>query len=387
MDQPTVSSSGDDDAKITLLSYLDAPQFVQASSNATRLVAKLKIAVQNNELYETQQIIRTLYFRLKDKPEPLIDLLYYGALHLIRNGESISGQDLATLLLETACRRGNKTSDLDTCRKISQLLVNLPDTEAGQAKFIAEALKLLTPKILNRDLLHNVIATKYWQLKQYVNARYHFLHCANTDNALDVAHLLIEFHLQGGLKSEVDLFITQFILQFLCLQSPLDPPITEQSRPCSHQHNSSNPSNITVSRKSRSTIKLIAERIFSEYALKHPSLGKIEIPFNSLPLLNLTHFIISTLDSRKSEAGAFKLLTDIYKVPCGRDPNYPSYLNRIGIIYYGLIDQTKQQQQATGGGGNFFNNILMTLLDGTDEDEDDEMSSGRQAISSCDELD
>ena len=389
-----------------LISYLDSPDFIKASANAVRLVSKLKVAVQKQELYETHQILRTIYFRFvnnKDKIESLVGLLYHGAQYLLDNLETISGQDIATLYLESSSKYLqsrlsdsmnlivtqsesshppiNNALETDICHKISNLLIKLPDGEMGQAKFTAEALGLLNPKILNRDLLHTVIASRYWQEKNYVNARYHYLHCASLDNAQDIAMLLVDYHVKSANKAEIDLFITQFIFQFLCLQNPFDSIRTRTHQQRTIQNPGTASSLAAVTRKSRNAIKLIAEKIFSTYTLKHPQLSRVEVPFSSLPLLNFTFFIISILDS--NEINTFKMLCDIYKTTWSRDPNYQSYLNRIGVLYFGQSDHSRQHQQQ----GSFFNNILMSLLEGADEQGEADSNLGGNNSSSSDELD
>jgi hypothetical protein len=401
----------------TLTSYLDSPKFVQVSTNASRLVNKLKFAVDNQELYETQQILRTIYFRFINNPEKvdaLTDLLYYGAHYLIEHGEHNSGQDVATLFLETSARRlhdrlENSTESnehesvqlgtlncsdrdnlcMDICRKLSSIAVRLPDTEIGQTKFIAEVMKLLSPKIMNRDLLHEVLANRFYQVKDYANARYHFLHSACKGK--EVIHLLVDFQQERGTRSEVDLFITQFVLQFLCLQNPIDSPVVStasgQSR---HQRNNVAPPNLTVSRKSLRVIKQTVSDIFVGYTSHNSHLD----PSNNtrpykLPLLNFISLLISILDQGKSEADAFKFLFDTYEKALSRDPNYQSYLNRIGVLYFGLSDPSRQQQQHASGGGGFFNNILMSLLDVSDDEEQQDAPARPtgDAMSYYDELD
>lgn len=364
-------------AENALVSYLNSPDFIKAATNSTRLVAKLKTAVQKRELYETHQILRTINFRFinhKDKAIPLCELLYQGSCFLLEQQEFVSGQDTATLFLESSAKslqhhidekgRGvisqnlehhvnNNTLEWSLSQKVSNIAVNLPDTEIGRTKFITDALRILHPKLLNRSLLHEVLAIKFWEnkdvgthkLSKLSQCRYHYLHCASLDNAYEIARLLIEYQSREG---EVDLFITQFILQFFCLQ-----PKTAMNR---------------------SVIKSIAEKIFTSYTLKHPLLSQVSPPFSSLPLLNFTHFIISILDSDK-EANTFTMLCDIYRVSWSRDPNYKGYLTRIGTLYFGIIDQSKQVQ------GGIFNNILLSLLEGKDEDEEG------NNFSSCDELD
>lgn len=383
-----------------LFEYIGSSEFLEASKNARRLVAKLKSAVQSRELYETHQILRTINFRfinVKEKLPALQNLLFLGSCFLLDFKEYVSGQDIAVLFLESAAKRlqilqeedkdNAKTqltnasliyhSDRQTlahlvCQKTSQLIVRLPDNEIGQQKFVAESLRILNFKILNRGLLHNVVAEEFWHHKDYVNARYHYLHCASLENAQDVAKLLVEYQTSLASKSEIDLFITQFTLQFLCLQSPL----------ALNQKNASANSPISsISRKTRSTIKYIAEKVFSSYVINHPLLSQVCIPFSSLPLLNFTYFIISIIDGT-NEACTFEMLRDIYKIAWTRDPNYQGYLTRIGILYFGIVDPAKQRQN----GGGLFNNLLQSLLDGNDENEDDSNQESN-SYSSSDELD
>lgn len=386
-----------------LVDFLESPLFVRASSNATRLVAKLKQAIQHRELYETHQILRTIYFRFvnsKDKVTVLEDLLYQGACYLLKLNENVSGQDIATLFLEAAAKclqyyrdeggeeamqdlsndsvsyHANKQSlDWDISQKLSQIAVSLPKTDIGQSKFIADALRILNPKLLNRSLLHNFMANKFWQHEDYAESRYHFLHCSNLENAQDIANLLVDYQTGSATRSEVDLFITQFIFQFLCLQSPIDSPLNKKSHA-----NPPNPQSAPVIKRTRKSIKTIADKIFSQYTLKHPTLHQVSIPFSRLPLLNFTFFIISIIDT-SNEAATFNILRDIYKLAWSRDPDYQGYLNRIGTLYFGVVDKDKQRQ-----GGGFFNNILMSLLEGTGEDDEDSNQDGN-SLSFSDELD
>lgn len=390
-------------AEEALVTYLGSAEFVKASANATRLVAKLKLAVQKRELYEAHQILRTINFRFIsaiDKTIPLNNLLYQGACYLLKLEEFVSGQDISTLFLESSVKclqylideKGetskinlanqnleyhihNNTFDWAVCEKVANLAVSLPNTELGRTKFIADALRILTPKLLNRCLLHEVLASKFWQNNDVISSRYHYLHCASLENAQEIARLLVEYQSTGASYSEIDLFITQFILQFLCLQCPLDAPKLP------NQKSTATPSQTAIGRKTRNVIKSIAEKIFTSYTLKHPVLSPLLgcIPFSSLPLLNFTYFIISILDSDK-EASTFTMLCDIYRVTWSRDPNYQGYLTRIGTLFLGIVDQSKQVQ------GGIFNNILLSLLEGTEDDEEDSSHEGNN-FSSCDELD
>lgn len=372
-----------------LLNYLDTTEFKTAASNSSRLVAKLKTAVEKKELYELHQIFRTVYFRFvnhKDKVRALRKLLYQGATYLISADELVSAQDIGNIFLETAAKdltfhresggataeealqsssieyhkcNGNETLDFQICKEASSILVQLPSTDIGQPRFKAEIFKHLTNKLVNKELLHNVIAADYWQRKDFVNSRYHFLHCANEYNAHDVANLLVEYQTSSANQSEVDLFVTQFVLQYLCLQDPIDNP--DRNRPWnSRRKDVSHP-------RTRQTIKKIADDIFTAYTAKHPSLLLPKGPFPTYPLLNFMNFIISILDGvPKQEGATFTTLCNLYKPSWTMDPNYANYLERIGMLYFGVVDRQKQMQS----GGGMFNNLLMSLFDNSDDEEE-----------------
>lgn len=369
-----------------LIDYLKSPEFVGASTNASRLVGKLKSAVERKELYETHQILRTINFRFissQDKIFALRDLLFEGTCYLLKSGETVSGQDIGTLFLDSAGKcllkrrdegnevtnndltnaslvyHANKNSlDYDICQRVAHIAISLPDLEIGRSKFIADAFKILNPKVLNRNLLHEVLATKFWQIKDLASSRYHYLHCASLLNAKDVADLLVSYQAESANNSEVDLFITQFILQFLCLQSPIDPPNQKKTTPSAP----SSRSLVNCCKRRRTEIKSIAEQIFLCYKKKTKF---------SYPLLNFIWFMIMILDSE--EASTFVLLRDIYRPTWSRDPNYSGYLTRIETLYFA---KTEQRQ------GGFLNNILLSLIEG-----DGESSQEGNNISECDELD
>lgn len=383
--------------EITLLEYLESPEFLSASTNATRLVSKLKSAVQRDELYETHQILRTIHFRFinsVDKILALKNLLYCGSCHLLKAQEYVSGQDIGVLFLDTCARclqtykdaGGSASVDLNSASllyhstgktlswevslKAAEIAILIPDTDIGQRKFIADILKILTPTVLNRNLLHEVLAIRFWRSGDFPNSRFNYLHCATHDNAKDIADLLIEYQTGRANKHEVDLFLTQFILQFLCLQTPFDPP-APQKKAMPGQ-------GIVVTPKTRSVIKSIAKKIFTSYLVQHSQLSHADnLPYSSFPLLNFTYFIISILDSNQ-DADTFTFLCDAYKPAWSRDPNYKSYLTRIGTLYFGIADPAAQRQ------GGLLNNMLLSLFE-TGDDEDGSTSPGE--TSPMDDLD
>ena len=72
--------------------------------------------------------------------------------------------------------------------------------------------------------------------------------------------MLVEYQLKKGYSSEVDLFITQTVLQFLCLKS-------EQT----------------------------ANVVFKHYISIHPDIGQMEPPFK-LTLVNFIWFLLIAIE-------------------------------------------------------------------------------------------
>ena len=110
---------------------------------------------------------------------------------------------------------------------------------------------------LNVYLQH--IAYGLWQLKKYPESRQHFLQSCDGQGC---GHMLVEFHLGRGYNSELDLFIAQTVLQYLCLKKLLE-----------------------------------AANVFRTYTKNHPSI-KSDPPF-SLPLLNFLWLLLISIKVTK----------------------------------------------------------------------------------------
>lgn len=91
----------------------------------------------------------------------------------------------------------------------------------------------------------------------YSQSRYHFIR--SHDGEL-CAHMLVEYHLNCGYPSEVDLFITQTVLQFLCY-------------------------------KNGQTAKILLKH----YIDIHPSIKEAQPPFK-FPLVNFIWFLLLAID-------------------------------------------------------------------------------------------
>ncbi|KAG8329161.1 Golgi to ER traffic protein 4 [Homalodisca vitripennis] len=142
--------------------------------------------------------------------------------------------------------------------------------------------------------LHQAIAQIFWREKNFVLARYHFLH---SRDGTGFATMLVELHRTRGFATEVDLFIAQVVLQYLCLQN-----------------------------------KHTANVAFQSYTTQHPAIAKG--PPYILPLLNFIFFLLKTVESGK--LAAFTVLCEQYQPCIKRDPSYPQYLDKIAQIFFGV---------------------------------------------------
>nr|CAD7411435.1 unnamed protein product [Timema poppensis] len=175
-------------------------------------------------------------------------------------------------------------------------------------------------------------------------ARHHFLY--STDG-FGCASLLVEIHKMRGYAAEVDLFIAQAVLQYLCLQN-------------------------------MST----AQAAFHCYTSQHPNIKRG--PPYILPLLNFIWFLLKAVESGK--LNTFKVLCEQYQPSIKRDPSYPDYLNKIGHIFFG-IPLPRAQPQGFVISKQFLlqyhlGNILQSFFSGLDEESDTESEQGPQPSTS-----
>lgn len=97
----------------------------------------------------------------------------------------------------------------------------------------------------------------YWNEKNYVQAKHHYLYSSDGKGC---AKLLIEFQMTQGFCCEVDLFIAQAVLQFLCLSN-----------------------------------KSTASQTFNNYTKDHPRINKSGPPY-LFPLLNFIWFLLQAVE-------------------------------------------------------------------------------------------
>lgn len=294
-----------------------------------RVLAKLRSSIDQGNYYEAHQMYRTLYFRYSAQQQypELLDMLYEGALLLLRNNQQTSGADLASLLIDVLDKSSTDPTDA-ILENIAKLYGLISDKSPERTQFLAKALKWSMRGPIEyrggHPKLHKLIAMTLWKEKDYSQSWYHFLRSVDGEGC---ASMLIEYQKAQGYLGEVDLFIAQAVLQYLCLQN-----------------------------------KATAMVVFLSYTQQHPNI--MEGPPFFLPLLNFIWFLLLTVDSGK--LATFTVLCEQYQPSIKRDPSYTEYLDKIGQLFFGLPPPRPRQQNVIG-------NLLQTFLDGfNDDDEEDE---------------
>jgi len=280
---------------------------------------------------------RTLYFRYlgQKKYTELQSMLYDGAVLLFSHDEVASGTDLAKLYIDTLNEAEAAPEEIHFVR-ISKLYQLIPCDNIDKPMFISTSLKWSgNGSPVGHPRLHQHIAYGLWQLKKYPESRQHFLQSCDGQGC---GHMLVEFHLGRGYQSELDLFIGQTVLQYLCLKKLLE-----------------------------------AANVFRTYTKNHPSI-KSDPPF-SHPLLNFLWLLLISIKTSQSVT-AYTLLCEKYKQFIDRDPQYLEYLDKIGQNYFGIPPPARARP------GGMFSGLFDQLLSAMNEDssDDEQQTSGPSGV-------
>ncbi|XP_024937701.1 Golgi to ER traffic protein 4 homolog [Cephus cinctus] len=308
-----------------------------------RVLAKLEASVNSGNYYEAHQMYRTLYFRYltQKKYSDLLELLYNGSVLLLQHDQYASGADLGILFVDVLSQSETKPSS-SYFEKITGLFSLMSPTSPERETFLQNVLRWSlkdTDYKTGHPDLHQRIAQVFWKEKNYIMARQHFLHSKDGSGC---AAMLVELHEQRGYSSEIDLFIAQAVLQYLCLQN-----------------------------------KATAEEAFNSYTSQHPKITKGPPYF--FPLLNFLFFLLKTIETGK--LAIFTVLCEQYKLSLNRDPCYRQYLDKIGQLFFNVPPPRPRSQ-------GLFGSLLQSFFNGLeDEDSDEEQRNTASTSHAAQELD
>ncbi|XP_066151647.1 Golgi to ER traffic protein 4 homolog [Euwallacea fornicatus] len=314
----------------------------QGSRGVSRVLEKLENSIKNGQYYEAHQMYRTLYFRYlnQKKYTELKSMLYQGAMLFLEADQKSSGSDLALLLVDVL----NKSEDVDCdswSTKLSTIFAKIGSEHSSEREtFLVQAVKWSAQGTSQGNPnLHQYIAKIYWEELNYPQARHHYIH---SQDGKGCANLLIEFQMAKGFKSEVDLFIAQAVLQFLCLRN-----------------------------------LITASQTFTIYTENHPRIRKTGPPY-LLPLLNFLWFLLQAVETKKLQT--FAVLCEQYQKSIQRDPCYVQYLDKIGQLFFGVKPPEEKKR------GGLFGNIIDSFLGGLDDESDDDTAQANQTPSTSRQL-
>uniref|UniRef100_A0AAQ4P7J0 Golgi to ER traffic protein 4 homolog n=1 Tax=Gasterosteus aculeatus aculeatus TaxID=481459 RepID=A0AAQ4P7J0_GASAC len=229
-----------------------------------RVEGKLRASVEKGDYYEAHQMYRTLFFRYMSqaKHAEARELMHNGALLFFSYNQQNSAADLSMLVLEVLEKSETKVED-EILESLAKLFSRMDQNSPERVAFVSRALKWSTggPGKLGHPKLHQLLAVTLWKEQNYSESRYHFLHSTDGEGC---AQMLVEYSTSRGFRSEVDMFVAQAVLQFLCLKN-----------------------------------KNGASVVFSTYTEKHPSIEKGP-PFVQ-PLLNFIWFLLLAVDGKPAE--------------------------------------------------------------------------------------
>ncbi|XP_047143754.1 Golgi to ER traffic protein 4 homolog isoform X1 [Hydra vulgaris] len=302
------------------------------NSRLERIHQKFKNSVENGKFYEASQMTKTLYFRYKSqkKYEDAEYILYDSVIILLEHNQHESAFDLGRLLVKLYTETKKNISD-ESLEKICKILSLSSKSSESRNDYISEALSWSSQEgyKYGHPQLHSVIANKYWQEKDYHSARKHFSY---TNDGCQCAMFLIEYHILSGFPGEIDLFVTQAVLQFLCLRN-----------------------------------QPTANTTFINYTSNHPGIHRTNYPYKQ-PLLNFIAFLLLIIE--KGNVEQYAILCEHYQPSIHKDPTYSQYLDKIGQIFFGIPPPKKEKSGIFG----LLDNLMESMFSTESSEETEKMA-------------
>ncbi|XP_012271735.1 Golgi to ER traffic protein 4 homolog [Orussus abietinus] len=292
-----------------------------------RILRKIQNFMREGKYYEAHQMYRSLYSRYASQRRysVLQQLLFNAALTFLHIKQYASGTDLGILYINVL-DRSLEVPEPVYFQHITNLFEMMNPAYPERETFLQEALRFSTKGTeykTGHPKLHKRVARVYWKEKNFILAKQHFL---NSDDGAGCAAMFVELHKERGYSNEVDLFIAQAVLQYLCLKN-----------------------------------KAAAQEAFDAYTMQHPKI--VGRPPYSLPLLNFLYFLLRTIETGKLTV--FTILCEQYHLSLNRDSCYRQYLDKIGQIYFNIPPARPRHQ-------GLFGSLLQSVFKDMEDDESEE---------------
>ncbi|XP_060875331.1 Golgi to ER traffic protein 4 homolog [Metopolophium dirhodum] len=302
-----------------------------------RVRRTLNNAIRDENFYMAHQLYKSLYSRYisMHNKDAAIMTLQEGIIVLYDNHQVGIATDLAQLFAKSLSAQHIIPSEQmfdfirDIFRKFGPSLSAERDSMLNP--IIQWTIEHCPEYSMGHPGLHKRIGYIYWSEANFELAQHHYL---RSTDGLAFAAMLVEMHKTRGLKYEVDLFITQVVLQGLCMR------------------------NISI-----------AQSTFQSYTKLHPAIND-EPPY-ILPLLNFICYLLKILDGGKLKT--YIVLCEQYQSSLTRDPSYTEYLDKIGQLFFHVKPFERRPRQQHG----FLGNLISTLMGDCDHDGEPRASSSR----------
>jgi len=250
-----------------------------------------------------------------------LETVHNGACLFLKQRQEGSGNDLALLMLECFRTAQMPVGD-DTLDKIGSIFALYEPSSFDRYEFMRAAIKWTTetdPSLkYGHPDLHLMCAHRFWKEKNFSDSQYHFLF---TSDGQQCAAMLVENATTLGFPGEADLFVTQAVLQYLCLQN-----------------------------------FMTANVVFFKYTAQHPDFSGLGPPYQK-PLLNFLWFLLLVIE-RKGSLSQFTVLCEKYQPSIERDPVYKEYLDKIGQLFFGLPPKPSNK----GMMGGIIGDLMQSLM-------------------------
>ncbi|CAF0979931.1 unnamed protein product [Brachionus calyciflorus] len=361
----------DDETRTNFLKdyTIDQLEKLDIFKSSKKLYERLKMVVNNENLYEADQLYKTIHFRCMNNnlSDDGLSILFNGIIFFADKKSLQCAYDLAKAFLETLKKSSRAELDSKLRYQIKCIHEYLgkcrSSNDEERTEFSVAVLKWSSSLFVKNKLdvnnelsvhlnyqsvfghydIHNDFAFNYWKERNYVQARYHFLHSLD---AKSFAFMIIQCHLNFGYPSEYDLFLAQGVFQFLTLRNLKS-----------------------------------AEELFHVYTENHPQINKCKKfeNFYESPLLNFMYFLIVTIKEKKYKE--YKEILKAYKPFVEIDSSFQMYLEKIDEFFFDVKPVKKES------GGIFSNLMRMLTSNGMPSESSTRAKSSRQQYVDSDEED
>ncbi|KAM7540192.1 hypothetical protein Aperf_G00000036235 [Anoplocephala perfoliata] len=301
----------------------------------SKLRQRIQAAQDGKRFYEAHQLYKTMYYRstMRKKNADVLDDLLNGVNFFLDNQQWECASDLACLYVDILFKNKIPLKD-SILHSLCHFVGSMPSTCADRAKLISKCLSLLENDEIKRSAFNEFLGRQLLKEGALSQARSRIMLAGD---GYKIGRFLIELHQLHGLVSEIDLFVTQAVLQFLCARKAA-----------------------------------VAALTFYTYTRNHPKL-EAGPPFSHFPLLNFVWLLMLAIERRLSY-DVLSFLCTQYRAQLMRDPSYADYIEKISQVYFGI---GRQNDPLNG----IMSNIMRIFGDDDLAGDDFQPASGQPLLS------